>query len=146
MNTDSELKEAFVLFDKDGGGTITIEEFRNVLTALGHTAHLEQELKDLMNGLDSDKDGQVTFDDFKRVLQDTRVQNTDEIVGRLREAFNMFDTEETGYISAAEFREVLVTMGKKLSHEEVDDMMRTADVKGDGKVSFVEFVQMITGI
>ena len=144
MNKE-ELVEAFVLFDKDGGGTITIEEFRSVLKSLGHTAHLEQELKDLMSGLDLDRDGKVTFDDFKRVLQDSTIQNTEQMAGQLREAFNMFDTEETGYISAAEMREVLVSLGKKLIHEEVDDMMRNADVKGEGKVSFVEFVQMITG-
>uniref|UniRef100_A0AAY4B228 EF-hand domain-containing protein n=1 Tax=Denticeps clupeoides TaxID=299321 RepID=A0AAY4B228_9TELE len=49
-----------------------------------------------------------------------------------------------GYISAAELRHVMTNLGEKLTDEEVDEMIREADIDGDGQVNYEEFVQMMT--
>ncbi|KAF3708556.1 Protein STPG4 [Channa argus] len=38
-----------------------------------------------------------------------------------------------GYISAAELRHVMTNLGEKLTDEEVDEMIREADIDGDGQ-------------
>ena len=38
------------------------------------------------------------------------------------------------FISSAELRNVMSTLGEMLSEEEIDEMIREADVDGDGKV------------
>ena len=41
-----------------------------------------------------------------------------------------------GYISAAELRHVMTNLGEKLTDEEVDEMIREADIDGDGQVNY----------
>ena len=53
----------------------------------------------------------------------------------IREAFKVFDKDGNGYISAAELRHVMTNLGEKLSEAEVSEMIREADVDGDGQVS-----------
>ena len=46
-------------------------------------------------------------------------------------------------ISAAELRHVMTNLGEKLTDEEVDEMIREADIDGDGQVNYEEFVTMM---
>jgi calmodulin len=55
----------------------------------------------------------------------------------------VFDKDNDGYISAAELRHVLTNIGEKLSDEEVDEMIREADIDGDGQINYEEFVKMM---
>ena len=47
----------------------------------------------------------------------------------------MFDKDGNGFISAAELRHVMTNLGEKLTDEEVDEMIREADIDGDGQVT-----------
>ena len=38
----------------------------------------------------------------------------------------------------------MTNLGEKLTEEEVDEMIREADIDGDGQVSYEEFVTMMT--
>jgi len=60
------------------------------------------------------------------------------------EAFMVFDKDGNGFISAAELRHVMTNLGEKLTDEEVDEMIREADIDGDGQVNYEEFVTMMT--
>lgn len=40
------------------------------------------------------------------------------------------------YISAAELRHVMTNLGEKLTDDEVDEMIREADLDGDGTVNY----------
>ena len=52
----------------------------------------------------------------------------------IREAFKVFDRDNNGYISAAELRHVMTSIGEKLTDDEVAEMIREADQDGDGKI------------
>jgi calmodulin len=54
----------------------------------------------------------------------------------IKEAFRVFDKEGNGYISAAELRHVLTNLGERLKDEEVDEMIREADLTGDGQINY----------
>jgi EF-hand domain pair len=45
--------------------------------------------------------------------------------------------------SAVQLRHVMTNLGEKLTDEEVDEMIREADVDGDGQVNYEEFVRMM---
>ena len=59
------------------------------------------------------------------------------------EAFKVFDKDGNGFISAAELRHIMTNLGEKLSDEEVDEMIREADIDGDGQINYEEFVKMM---
>ena len=54
----------------------------------------------------------------------------------IREAFRVFDKDGNGFISAAELRHVMTNLGEKLTDDEVDEMIREADIDGDGQVNY----------
>ncbi len=51
-----------------------------------------------------------------------------------------------GYISAAELRHVMTNLGEKLTDEEVDEMIREADIDGDGQVNYEGTIQLCAEI
>ena len=61
----------------------------------------------------------------------------------IKEAFKVFDKDGNGFISAAELRHIMTNLGEKLTDEEVDEMIREADVDGDGQINYDEFVDMM---
>ena len=46
----------------------------------------------------------------------------------------VFDRDNNGFISAAELRHVMTSIGEKLTDDEVDEMIREADQDGDGRI------------
>lgn len=54
----------------------------------------------------------------------------------LKEAFRVFDKNGDGFISAPELRHVMTNLGEKLTDEEVEDMIKEADLDGDGLVNY----------
>ena len=136
----AEFKEAFALFDKDGDGTITTKELGTVMRSLGQNP-TEAELQDMINEVDADGNGTIDFPEFLNLMA-RKMQDTDS-EEELKEAFKVFDKDGNGFISAAELRHVMTNLGEKLTDEEVDEMIREADVDGDGQVNYDEFVKMM---
>ena len=61
----------------------------------------------------------------------------------IKEAFKIFDRDGNGYIDAKELKHVVTRMGHVLTGEEADEFMREADLNGDGKLDYNEFVRMM---
>ena len=50
-----------------------------------------------------------------------------------------FDPDCEGFVSLEELRFVLANLPVKISHQELEEMMKAADPDGDGKLSLEEF-------
>ena len=57
-DTEEELLNAFKVFDKDGSGTISTEELRNVLRSLGENL-TNAELDEMVKLADKNNDGHI---------------------------------------------------------------------------------------
>nr|VDD62093.1 unnamed protein product [Brassica oleracea] len=158
----SEFKEAFSLFDKDGDDVcfstefcfefclkrtkretcccITTKELGTVMRSLGQNP-TEAELQDMINEVDADGNGTIDFPEFLNLMA-RKMKDTDS-EEELKEAFRVFDKDQNGFISAAELRHVMTNLGEKLTDEEVDEMIKEADVDGDGQINYEEFVKVM---
>ncbi|KAJ7331639.1 Calmodulin-2 [Desmophyllum pertusum] len=139
----AEFKEAFQIFDKDSGGTISIKELKQVFEALGQHP-TEEEVQSMISGVDEDGSGEIDFDEFLTLMAAKQSNMTME--DELRGAFNIFDIDGSGFISSDELKQVLENLGESLTDEEVGEMMKEADLDSDGQVSFDEFVKMMANI
>ena len=54
----------------------------------------------------------------------------------LRQAFEVFDRDGNGFVSAAELRHVLTNLGERLTDAEVDEMIYEADFDGDKQLNY----------
>ncbi|KAK6617931.1 hypothetical protein RUM43_014160 [Polyplax serrata] len=129
----AEFKEAFMLFDKDEDGQITMAELGVVMRSLGQRP-TETELRDMVNEVDQDGNGTIEFNEFLQMMAKKMKGGDGE--EELREAFRVFDKNNDGLISSIELRHVMTNLGEKLSDEEVDDMIKEADLDGDGMVNY----------
>merc|ERR1712070_361470 len=99
--------------------------------------------------LDKDKSGCVNFDEFLYIMvaQMRAAEKFAEDHNQEQEfldAFKTLDSDGNGYVDAEELRFKMQNYGSmKLSDEECDEMLREADINGDGKLDFQEFVKMM---
>ncbi|CZR64933.1 probable Calmodulin, partial [Phialocephala subalpina] len=135
----SQFKEAFSLFDSDGDGQIRASELGTVMRSLGRNPS-DSELQNMINEIDADNAGTIDFPEFltmmARKMKD--VDNEDEI----REAFKVFD-RDNGFMSAAELRYAMVSIGEKLTGDEINEMIMEADQDGDGRIDYSQRVQLM---
>eukprot|EP00617_Octactis_speculum_P006735 CAMPEP_0185790870 /NCGR_PEP_ID=MMETSP1174-20130828/158046_1 /TAXON_ID=35687 /ORGANISM="Dictyocha speculum, Strain CCMP1381" /LENGTH=202 /DNA_ID=CAMNT_0028485733 /DNA_START=55 /DNA_END=663 /DNA_ORIENTATION=- len=119
-DSEEEILEAFKVFDKDGNGFM---------------------LADMINEVDADGNGTIDFPEFLTMMA-RKMKDTDS-EEEILEAFKVFDKDGNGFISAAELRHIMTNLGEKLTDEEVDEMIREADIDGDGQINYEEFVKMM---
>ncbi|XP_031554593.1 calmodulin-like protein 12 [Actinia tenebrosa] len=137
----AELREAFCLFDKDGGGSISQCELGEVMKSLG-LSPTQQELIDMIAEVDEDGNGEIDFDEFLQMMASKiKDHDTEE---EIKDAFRVFDKDGNGLISHKELKLVMSRLGEKLTDDEVDEMIREADLDGDGMINYEEFKQLMT--
>jgi len=101
----------------------------------------EAELQVMINEVDADGNGTVDFPEFLNLMA-RKMKDTDS-EEKLKEASKVLAKDGNGVISAAELRHVLTNLGEKMTDEEVDEMIREADVDRDGQVNYDEFLKMM---
>jgi calmodulin len=135
-----EYRDAFEMFDKNKNGTITAKELAAVMRSLNQDP-TDQELNDMIQEVDFDGNGKIDFEEFV-ALMNRRNKETD-IEEEVINAFRIFDKDNLGMISSTELRHIMTTLGDKLTEEEVEEMIREADIDGDGYINYEEFVRMM---
>ncbi|XP_018408343.1 PREDICTED: calmodulin-like protein 4 isoform X2 [Nanorana parkeri] len=73
-----------------------------------------------------------------------RQQKQEDPENEILVAMLMTDQQKKGVIPLAELKSKLTLMGEKLTPEEVDDLLRDAEVGPDGMVKYEAFVRKIT--
>ena len=137
-----ELKEAFAVFDKDSGGSITFDELGSVLRSmLPRLKITDKELKDTLAKFDKNGDGEIDFDEFQQMM---KTEDSKDVEGdELKSAFNVFDKDGDGNITAHEIFQVMTALGETLTIETCKQMIASVDLDGNGSIDFAEFRQMM---
>ena len=83
---------------------------------------------------------QVEFVEFARVMAETYFRKYS--VEELQAVFRKFDQDSSGYIQKHELGRVFEKLGRAYSDEQIEKMVRSLDVSGDGQIGFDEFVKL----
>ncbi|XP_010916442.1 probable calcium-binding protein CML18 [Elaeis guineensis] len=139
----NDVERVFMRYDANGDGKISASELAEVMRALRSEVS-DEELKAMMAELDTDGDGFVDLKEFAAFhcgLGGAARGGGGE--GELRDAFEMYDLDKNGLISAKELHLVLKRLGEKCSVQDCSRMIRSVDSDGDGSVNFEEFKEMM---
>ena len=121
-------------------GMITASELGIVLRAMNQN-FTDQQLKKIIASFDDNGDGEIDFEEFVSMMsqQESNMREVDE----LQEAFNVFDKDGDGTITASELERVMQALGENVSRATIELMISSVDVNGDGEIDFGEFKQMM---
>lgn len=65
---ESNLQNAFQYFDKDGNGTITVEELKDTLCH-DNLLLTQDDIKNIINEVDVNKDGVIDYKEFLKMMK-----------------------------------------------------------------------------
>ena len=90
---------------------------------------------------DTDHSGEIDYSEWAVATISKENILTD---AKMKGAFNMFDKDGSGSISADEIKEVL-GVGRRIGDEKVwNDIIREVDLNGDGLICYDEFKYMMS--
>uniref|UniRef100_A0A7S2RV54 Calmodulin n=1 Tax=Rhizochromulina marina TaxID=1034831 RepID=A0A7S2RV54_9STRA len=129
-----KLRNAFHEIDINREGHITLEEMKQVLIDYDINS---SEIEAIFDGVDVDQTRKIGYTEFLAATVSAMGFVRQE---QLTEAFDRLDSDDSGYITKENLREIL---GSAYVADEVDRMIQEADVKHDGRVDFEEFLNLM---
>merc|ERR1712157_18077 len=97
----------------------------------------------MLEDVDTDAEGSLDFDAFKKIM--SQKLGATDINNEIQEAFQFFDQDGDGTITAEELRLCMKKLGEELTEEEIEEMLKEADSDGNGEIEYAEFAKLITG-
>eukprot|EP00808_Paulinella_micropora_P031207 g41496.t1 len=118
--------------DKKGNGKIPLSDLGTLLRGLRQFP-TETEIEEYSKN--EGKDGAFTFPSLIKIMEERKTkvkENPDE----LKESFKVFDKDGQGTCSTAELRQVLTTLGEKLTPQQMDDLVKLAHGNEEGQLNY----------
>ncbi|XP_052229113.1 myosin regulatory light chain, smooth muscle isoform X5 [Dreissena polymorpha] len=137
QNQIQEMKEAFTMIDQNRDGLIDVSDLKEMYSSLGLSPQ-DKILQDMVK----EAPGQLNFTMFLSLFSE-KLSGTDP-EETLRNAFAMFDADNTGHISEDYMKDLLENMGDNFSKDEIRQVWKEAPIHG-GKVDYQAFVSKIKG-
>ncbi|MFD8495547.1 EF-hand domain-containing protein [Amycolatopsis sp. NPDC059657] len=139
MTSVSEEKKAeygamFSALDKDGSGTVSVRELRDAMGRLGLD---ESKAAGTLAGADLDGDGVVDLGEFVALLHG--LDQGEAKKAELQAIFDEFDADGDGFISRAEYQQVVSRLGEDITDEQVSELFALTDSDDDKLITFDEF-------
>ena len=137
----AKLQQVFIKLDINGDGKLQYDEIlQGYKEWYGEGA--KEQVDRIFQLVDADNSGEIDFSEFVAATVDKSKLLQED---KLRLAFGYYDRDGSGEISIEEIREVL-GVGKSISEEVWQQLVREVDENGDGEVSFEEFKIMMLGL
>jgi calcium-dependent protein kinase len=129
-NEKKDLEKIFQAMDVDGNGDIDKEELLQ-----GYEKHFGIEISpaqvdEMFKAVDLDGNGTIDFTEFVMATMNEKELITPE---RLRAAFRMFDSDNSGSISRDEIKKILGFSSEE-NNELLDELINEIDENGDGEI------------
>lgn len=136
---NKELTDVFRSLDKNGDGRISRKELLTEYTKFMEEDQASDEVNRMMKEIDTDKSGYIDYTEFLKAALDKKKNLSRD---NLRQAFNLFDKDKSGTISARELKFVLEN-GATSSDGVWKEVLMDLDANGDGEIDIKEFENIV---
>ena len=136
----AEIRETFALFDKQGTGSVTIEQMAIIFRALGQTP-TEAEMENIKAEADPEGLGTVEYAEFLSIY--ARFQKDPVTETELLSAFDELDDKKMGNITVKKLRHLLSTCREPISDEEVRKLIKVAKPDAEGNINYKAFAKLL---
>ncbi|CBZ49640.1 putative calmodulin [Neospora caninum Liverpool] len=126
--SEQNMREAFIVFDRDGDGELTHQEAALAMRSCGVPV-VDQEL---------DLPGKVNYAVFKDYLM-KRIAVSDPLAELIKH-FERVDRKKDGTIRTEELGQVMKALCSSMTEDEIENLMRRADPNKSGSIKYAEFV------
>jgi len=100
----------------------------------------EEEVDKILKKVDADGSGEIDYSEWLVATISKEHLLSKE---KLKQAFKLFDEDDSGTISSEEVKKVLCG-GKKVDEKVWDDIINEVDQDGNGEIDFEEFSEMMS--
>ncbi|XP_067661485.1 calmodulin-4-like [Haliotis asinina] len=130
--------------DVNGDGCICKSEIGDLCVKLGFVFD-DSQIEQLFTELDKDNSGTVTLDEFLSVMQPIKKER--KRCATIRRMFKKADVNKDGFLTADELQAALSSAADEgvepLPMSEVEHLISTIDINGDGKLNYEEFLLLL---
>jgi calmodulin len=131
-------KEIFKLFDKNGDGLISLDEYITVLKIFNKDMKTDDKF------LKHFTTNQMTFDDFLYELQNNTCEKIEEC--EIIKAFEIFDIDGDGLISINDYKTTMVKLGDTLTNAAIEETFIEMGVHPTDKITYDIFKKIVISI
>ena len=135
-----EYHEAFLVFDRDGDGTVTVDEIGHVMKSLGQNP-TEAEIRTMVKEVDTKGQGEIDFDDFCVLMQRMTGDADENSYDETRETFKAFDNSGNDKIKVSDLKSVLQGLSVKLTASELSGIMDELESIGS-EIGYSDFTKI----
>ncbi|KAK7476206.1 hypothetical protein BaRGS_00032560 [Batillaria attramentaria] len=136
-----DLKMVFDMFDVKGRGYITANDVKRAASMLGFKAKKEV-FKEMITEVTGGHTSRISFLNFLQFVIKGQGQGPDPLED-IMQGFRLLDTDQKGYVTAADLRQASDSQKLSLSNRAIREMIQEADLTGDNKISPEEFVHIM---
>jgi len=133
----AELKEVFMLFDRDEDGVLSFQELQLVMKSMGQRPSEEDLLENVREVSEDYIYDTIEFNEFLQMM--SKKQESQHTRTDLKSAFRIFDEDDDGCIHAGDLVDVLTTFGDKFTKSEAKKLVQTANKRDGGLVDYEAF-------
>jgi len=128
----AELREQFLLLDKEKKGTIKPKDLQAIM--MEYLNIDEDEAKQLFESMDTDQNEEIEYSEFLAAALVGHVKVHEDV---LITTFQRFDIDGNGKIDYDELQSIL---GESFSDADIKELIREADTSEDGMIDYDEFL------
>ncbi|XP_069916634.1 EF-hand calcium-binding domain-containing protein 3 isoform X16 [Oryctolagus cuniculus] len=152
--TKEEMKELIPHLTYNGNGKVTVQSIKEGLKKIKYRVTDHMEISELKSKFKLNPLTKVPlspskrYKDFPESLQCQSQHKEKKLspsqVEAFQHAYNFFNKDKTGCIDLHGMMCTLAKLGMNLTKHEVYNELKCADIDGDGKVNFSDFIKVLT--
>eukprot|EP01083_Nonionella_stella_P020116 55768_1 len=138
---EKQVQQIFQVYDKKSTGVMSSEDLADAIRSCGIRC-TDDQLDRLRSEADLEHKGQLSYELFTEYVE--RAQSMEVRDSQIAAAFEMF-VDENGFVKIDKFKHALMTLGHKLTKDELQTVLKDAgfDPKVDTSIHYTKILSLV---